>query len=75
MSLLQEIERFGLADCAQNRIILNQDKITQQIADLKECIENQLILIHKTENKDLVQLAVKTICIMQRELDKLEPKH
>ena len=35
MSLLQEIERFGLADCAQYRIILIQDKITQQIADLK----------------------------------------
>ena len=71
MSLLQEMEKFGLADCEQNRKILKEDETIKKILSLSDCIEDHLIIIHTTENKDLIKLSKKAIKKMEHEIEKL----
>ncbi len=72
MSLLQEMEKFGLADCEQNRKILKEDETIKKILSLTECVEDHLIIIHTTENKQLITLAKQSIVKLEKEISKLK---
>jgi hypothetical protein len=41
MSLLQEMEKYGLADCEYNRKLWQEDEI-KKILKLSDCIEDHL---------------------------------
>jgi hypothetical protein len=73
MSLLQEMEKFGLADCEFNRKLWEDEESTiKKILSLSECIEDQLIIIHTTENKQLITLAKRSIVKLEKQITQLK---
>jgi len=72
MSLLQEMEKFGLADCEFNRKLWEEEATIKKILSLTECVEDQLIIIHTTENRELIRLAKRSIVKLEKEINQLK---
>ena len=72
MSLLQEMETHGMADCEFNRKLWKEEATIKKILSLTECIEDQLIIIHTTENKQLITLAKRSIVKLEKEINQLK---
>ena len=73
MSLLQEMEKFGLADCEFNRKLWKEEEATiKKILSLTECVEDQLIIIHTTENRELITLAKRSIVKLEKQITQLK---
>jgi len=73
MSLLQEMETHGMADCEFNRKLWEEEEATiKKILSLTECIEDQLIIIHSTENKELIRLAKRSIVKLEKQITQLK---
>jgi hypothetical protein len=71
MSLLQEMEHYGLADCEFNRKLWQEDEIIKKILKLSDCIEDHLIIISKSDNNELITVCVKAIRKLENTIEKL----
>ena len=72
MSLLQEMETHGMADCEFNRKLWEEEATIKKILSLTECVEDQLIIIHTTENRELIRLAKRSIVKLEKEINQLK---
>jgi len=70
MSLLQEMEQFGLADCEFNRNLWEEETI-KKILELSDCIEDHLIIIHQSNDKELIKFCKKEIRKLENSIEKL----
>ena len=72
MSLLQEMETYGMADCEFNRKLWEEGATIKKILSLTECVEDQLIIIHTTENRELIRLAKRSIVKLEKQITQLK---